>query len=347
MSPLAVKAAGMVTAVGYNYAASCAAMRAGIRNVNETNLWDPQSGTYLAAGKVPLPQWWVGIGKLADLLAPAIMECLTAARPVEPAEIPILVGVASPEQPCRMPNLDEELLGEVEHRLGFRPHPASQLIPRGRVSAAIGLKEAAELLEKDKVPCCVVAAVDSLLQHDLKDYYLERRRLLTPKNSNGFSLGEAGGALLVAPTADGADGELRILGMGMATEEAPIESEKPCRGEGLTDAIRTALAEAGLTVQETQYRIADLNGEHYRAKEMAMAISRFPRKPTGKLFDVWHPIEYIGDVGAAIGPIVLGWALHAGRKGYGNGPTVLCTFGNDNGERAAAMVSFHSGEGQR
>ncbi len=68
-------------------------------------------------------------------------------------------------------------------------------------------------------------------------------------------------------------------------------------------------------------------------------MMRYQRKPKPKLFDLWHPIEHIGDVGAAIGPLVLGVALHAGQKGYGIGPTVLCTFGNDNGERAAAVVT--------
>ena len=71
---------------------------------------------------------------------------------------------------------------------------------------------------------------------------------------------------------------------------------------------------------------------------------RYERKPKPKLFDLWHPIEYIGDVGAAIGPIVLGVALHAGQKGYGIGPTVLCTFGNDNGERAAVVTTFRASE---
>ena len=43
-------------------------MRSGIRNVSEANLWDAETGEYLTAGKVALPQWWVGIGKLADLV---------------------------------------------------------------------------------------------------------------------------------------------------------------------------------------------------------------------------------------------------------------------------------------
>ena len=337
----------MVTAVGFNAPSSLAALRAGIRNVNETNLWDKYSGTRLSAGRVSLPQWWVGIGKLADLATPAILECFTAAQPVPPEEIPVLLGVASPERPYRLPELDQDILGEIEHRLEFRLHPSSHVIPRDHVSVVVALQEAEKLIADGKATACIVAAVDSLVEHDLKNYYLEQGRLLTPNNSNGFSLGEAGGALLVVTPTNSAEGELEIRGIGMAREKAVIESEEPLRGEGLTEAIREALNEARITVQETQYRITDLNGEHYKFKEMALAQGRFYRQPTAKLFDLWHPIEYIGDVGAAIGSIVLGWALHAGQKGYGNGPTVLCTLGNDDGERAAIVVHYRRGESNR
>ncbi len=71
-----------------------------------------------------------------------------------------------------------------------------------------------------------------------------------------------------------------------------------------------------------------------------MTAMRFERKPKEKLFDLWHPIEFIGEVGSAIGPCVLGLALHASQKEYGAGPTVLLHFGNDDGERAAAIVRY-------
>jgi 3-oxoacyl-[acyl-carrier-protein] synthase-1 len=344
MPALAIKASGMVTAVGLNAPASCAAIRAGIRNVNETNLWDPESGTYLAAGKVPLRQWWVGLGKLADLAAPAIQECLTAAKPVAPQDIPVLLGVAPPDRPFRFAGLDGEILAEIERRLDFRLHPASRIIPRDHVAIVVALREAGQLIANKRAPCVIVAAVDSLLQHDLKNYYLSKRRLLTPNNSNGFSLGEAGSAVLVVPVAANADEELQILGMGLAREKATIESEEPLRADGLVQAIREAFREGGVTYEDLHYRITDLNGEHYKFKEMTLAMMRFPRKPKPKLFDLWHPIEYLGDVGAAIGPIVLGVALHASQKGYAIGPIVLCTFGNDDGERAALVATYQSGE---
>jgi 3-oxoacyl-[acyl-carrier-protein] synthase-1 len=340
MPPLSVKATGMVTAVGFNSPASCAAIRAGIRNVHETNLWDAGSGEYLPAGRVALPHWWIGIGKLAELVTPAIYECLVAAQPIPATNIPLLLGVSSPDRPFRLAGLDEQIFEEIEHRLGCQLHPASQVIPRDHVSVVVALRKAHQLISSGQVPCCIVAAVDSLVQQDVVEYYLEKHRILTPKESNGFSVGESGSAVLVAPFGGNATGELKILGTGMAREKATIESEEPLRSDGLIQAIGEAFDKAGLTIDEIHYRITDLNGEHYKFKEMVFAMMRYERHPKPKLFDLWHPIEYIGDVGAAIGPIILGVALHAGQKGYGVGATVLCTFGNDDGERAAIVVKF-------
>jgi 3-oxoacyl-[acyl-carrier-protein] synthase-1 len=333
----------MVTSVGFNSAASCAAIRAGIRNVNQTNLWDPESGTDLTAGRVLLPQWWIGVGHLADLVAPAIWECIQAASPVPAESIPVLLGTSSPERPFRLKDLDAQILPEIEHRLGFHLHPASQVIARDHVSVVVALQKAVELFANARTPCVIIAAVDSLLDNDLKDYYRLHRRLLTPINSNGFSLGEAGSAVLVFPDNIENSGRLQILAMSLAKENATIESDEPLRADGLTQSIRDVLNQSKLTMNELHYRISDLNGEHYKFKEMTLAINRFVREPTPKLFDLWHPIEFMGDVGAAIGPLILGVALRAGEIGYGNGPTVLCTFGNDNGERASLITRYKCG----
>lgn len=338
MTRLAVTASGLVTSGGFSTVACLAAIRAGIRTVKVTNIWDAESGTYLAAGRVALPQWWTGIGKLADLAAVAIHECLAAATGLKPSEVPVLLGIASIDRPYRVPGMDAELLGEVEHRLGFNLHPASQLVPRGHASLAVGIYQAHELISARKAPGVVVAGVDSLLQDELTDFYLAQRRLLTPMNSNGFSVGEAGSAVLIEPVSGAGANGVHVLGIGVAREEATIMSDKPLRGEGLTRAIRDALKEAGLTIQEVDYRICDLNGEHYKFKEMALAMGRFPRRPTPRQLELWHPIEYVGDVGAAIGPMVIAVALDAARHDYAVGSTVLCTLSNDEGERAAIVL---------
>ncbi len=343
MLKLAIKASGMVTSVGFNSPASCTAIRAGIRNVTETNLWDAESGEMLAAGRVLLPQWWTGVGKLAELVAPAIYECLLSTRPVPPTQIPILLGVASLHRPHPFIDLENQILGEISHRLGFELHPASQVIAHDRVSIILSIQKAGELITNKNLRYCIVAAVDSLVQQDLVGYYLGQRRILTPMNSNGFAPGEAGSAVLIGVGDGGGNGELEILATGLAREEASIESEKPLRGDGLAEAIRQALRSAALKIEDVTYRVADIDGEHYQFKEMIFALTRFQRTVRDDLFDLWHPMEYIGNVGAAIGPIMLGVVLHAGLYAYAPGPIAICTLGNDEGERGVILVRFKRG----
>src|SRR5262245_44049103 len=102
MASIAIVAGGLVSAVGFIAAQSCAAIRAGIRCVRETNLFDPATGEPIPAGKVELPQWWEGTEKLAELVAPAISECLESGAAREETQgIPIMLGVPGPDRPHR------------------------------------------------------------------------------------------------------------------------------------------------------------------------------------------------------------------------------------------------------
>lgn len=339
---IAITAAGMVTPVGLNYRSSCAALRAGVSGIREANLWDAESGEYISAGKVDLPHWWEGLGKLAELVSPAIHECLSVAE--APAkDIPILLGVAGADRPHRLVGLDDELLDEIEFRLELPHHALSKTIPRANVSAVVGLREAQRILDAKLAPACIVAGVDSFLQQNVVEAYLEQRRIMTPVNSNGFLPGEAGCALLVEPSGTRRADELRILGTGMAKEEAVIASDKPLRGEGITDAVRQALSAASLNIHDTSYRITDLSGEHYKFKEATFVAGRFLRKPMPVLYDLWHHIEFTGELGAANAACALAWNFHAAQKGYAPGPTSLLHFGSDDGERSALVTTYRAG----
>lgn len=330
----------MMTAAGLEPLATFAALRAGISGIDEAKYRDPETGQPISAGRVPLWQWWEGTPKLIDLLAPAVQQCLSAA-PVKPSEIPLLIGTPDPKRPFCWPGLDERILPGVERKLGTKFHAASAVIPRDNVSAVAGILRAQELIENRKARWCIVAGVDSFLQRDMVGAYIEERRVLTPANSNGFIPGEAGTAMLLGP-ADSEPivaGELHILGTSMTREKATILSEEPFRAEGLIQAVRQALAQAKVTIDDCDYRITDLNGEEYKFREASLVMTGVRRSRAG-LFDLWHPIEFVGEIGAAIGACVLGWALHAGQKGYAPGPVALCHFSNDDGERAAVVVRF-------
>ncbi len=303
MNRLAVKATGMVTAVGFNSPASCAAIRAGVSGVAKANLWDPESGTHLSAGKVNLPHWWEGLGKLAELVAPAIHECLLAAKPVPREQIPVFLGMAHPARPHRFAGIEDRLLEEVEYRLNVNHNPHSKAIPNERVSGVIALNDVRQIIQSGRAACCIVAGVDSFLQQPVVRAYMGQRRILTSKNPNGFIPGEAGCAVLVTAAGDAAREELQIVGIGAGCEQATIDSDKPLRGDGLAQAVQAALGDAGIEMPETAYRITDANGEHYKFKEASLVKGRLFNKRSPQIYDLWHPSEYLGEIGAAIVPV--------------------------------------------
>lgn len=339
-----VVAGGLVTAVGLNAAATCAAIRAGISGAEEAKLWDGENGEWLVAGKVNLPQWWDGCGKLVNLVGPAIRECFGAATMVSADDIPILLGVAELQRPHRTAGLDEALLDEIADALGVSKNPLSAIFPEGQVSGVLAVQQARRILASGRAAYCIVAGVDSFLSQAVVSAYMERRRILTSSNSNGFIPGEAGCAVLLCTSEQRQADGLLILGTGNAQEAATIESEEPLRADGLATAIRIALDASGLTILDTSYRLTDLNGEHYKFKESSFAVTRLEHERRAMTFDMWHPIEYVGEIGAAIVPCLLTIALYAHRKKYAPGPAVLIHVGSDSGERAALVAQYATQE---
>ncbi|CAL8481173.1 hypothetical protein [Caballeronia sp. S22] len=342
MTALSVIASGLVTGLGFNAPATLAALRAGISAVRGTGWTDYQTGEPLQAAKVDLPHWWEGVGKLAELIAPAIDECLQAIPSVAPESVPILLGVAAPERPGRVPGLDDELLDEVHARLELRRHPETQSFAMDQTGCAHGLIVARTLIERGLAQRVIVAGVDSFLHQATLQDYMERRRLISPGNSNGFFAGEAGCAVAVGATGTHEGSELVILGIGLANESAIIDGTEPLRARGLTNAVRRALENAGVRMSDVAYRLTDLSGEHYKFKEAAFVAGRLSGEPRPTPFDLWHPIEYLGEIGAAILPCLLAQALHAAREGYAPGPLALCHVGSDGGARAALVVGMAS-----
>jgi 3-oxoacyl-[acyl-carrier-protein] synthase I len=346
----------MVTAVGNSWAASTAAMRAGVRNVVQGKLWDYSAGDYLTVGRPQLRQWWEGRSMLAELVTPAIDECLAVAEQVvrtPVAEIPIVLIVSPPDRPCRWPDLDKEVMVDLAHKLGRGLAKGSALIAKGRSGIATALEYAAALFDSRQHQLCVVAGVESFLRKGIADHYqLKEPRLLTSANSNGFSLGEAGSAVLVTLPAWHERSELVLDGLGQASDpsKAGGTEKHPVKGDGLTKSIRQALAAVGLPHNAIDLRISDANGEKWKFKEATFAAARMDRpRPAGVpprrlgYLDHWHPTEFIGEVGAAIGPIMLGWALHAGQKRYLPGPRILFHAAEDNGDRSAILAEYRSG----
>ena len=183
---------------------------------------------------------------------------------------------------------------------------------------------------------------DTLLVGETLAAYHQKRRLQTAANSDGFIPGEAASAILVGPPRDGDENPFLCEGIGYGSEPAPVESEGPCRADGLVSAINDALRDAGTTLGQLDYRVTDLSGEQYGFKEAALALTRVLRERKEE-FDIWHPADSIGEVGAAAVVAMLAAAKSAAQKGYAPGPGVILHAASDGAERAAMVLRLGGG----
>lgn len=289
---------------------------------------------------------WRKSGRAAILLemaAAVVLECLKQVTPTKSDQIPLLLCIAEKERPGRGDGLDEEALDWITSGIGKKFHPDSGVVARGRVSIATALRRASTLIHDQRVPYCIIAGTDGFLTASTLRAYEERHRLKTSVNSNGFIPGEGAAAVVVGPPGKPTVPRLECVGLGEAIEKATIESEEPLRADGLLEAIRAALQDSACTFDDVDYRITDLSGEQYGFKEASLAIGRGIRR-VKREFEIWHPAEGVGEIGAAAGPCVLAVALAAARKKYAPGPGVLCHLAGDDGARVALVLRCREGE---
>ena len=267
----------------------------------------------------------------------AIDECLANVPREEWSEIPLLLCVAERKRPGRGKGLDDQLFFDIQETLGARFAAESAIIAAGRVGAGRALAEARRLIYEANARRAVIVAVDGLLSAATLGAYEREERLMTSYHRRGFIPGEAAGAMLVARPSG--TPELVCAGIGFGMEAAHISSEEPLRAEGLTQAINAALVDAGCQMHDLDFRIADISGEHFYFKEAALALARTLRRRKED-FDLWHPADCIGEVGAAAGIVMLALADAACRKSYAAGPNILAHMANDAGQRVAAVLRF-------
>lgn len=339
---LAVKACGMVTAVGFNAPSSLAAIRAGISGIAHDNIWDTAAGKYMGVGRPHTPQWWEGPDMLAELAAPAVHECFEALpQGIAPNTVPVFVLLSPTNRPYREPKLDNIVLDELQWRLQLNLFSGSRVY-NGRTGIIPALEQASHYFSNQQATHAIVVGADTFLRQNVVDFYIDQRRILTSDNSNGFIPGEAACAVLLDAGGSQSDGELRIVSWGEGHESGTINSDIPLTGDGLTTALSQALAGADITMADTDYWLTDQNAEHYKAKECTVAQIRLERRdhPAPMPYQIWHPIEYLGDIGSAIAPCLLGVGLAAAKGGYAPGPLALMHVGEDNGERAALVLHW-------
>jgi 3-oxoacyl-[acyl-carrier-protein] synthase I len=339
-----IRSAGLVTSVGLTFPSATAAIRGRIARFVPTAFHDFEQKPVIGSPVANVTEGLLGLDRLTAMLAVAVRECLAGGKALAPERVALLVGLSEASRAGRPEGLEDGILPGLEQRLGARFHPRhSRVFPNGRASGLLALTHVPEILGGEDVDACIVAGVDSFINtRDLRAFH-SARRLKTEKNSDGFIPGEGAAAVLVPRRPEHLDGpDLEVLGVATGRESSTVESGKPCRADGLVDAIRRTLEAGRVKLSTVDFRLSDVNGERYGMLEVVNSEARTVRERT-RMFPVWHAADCVGEVGAAAGPLTLAVALDAAHRGYAEGPTALALGSSDSGLRAAAALSLAGG----
>jgi 3-oxoacyl-[acyl-carrier-protein] synthase-1 len=214
------------------------------------------------------------------------------------------------------------------------------LIPGDHVAGLAALARAVDDLRAGKTDVAVIGAVDSLLHGQLLTSLAAEGRLKTPLRPSGLIPGEAAVVLILERARDAAKRGAPVLGrvgaVAIDREETPLGPNQPIRAEGASRAVLAALERNGGPAR-VHRAIVDLTGERWRSLEWALVETRcLGELPYG--WQLWHPADCVGDLGAATGLANVALALRAFARGYGGPDGVLISAAAARGERAATCV---------
>jgi 3-oxoacyl-[acyl-carrier-protein] synthase-1 len=320
---LAVSGVGLMTPLGWNAPASCAALRAGISAFAALpEMLDPQ-GEPISAARLPPIEEADGESRIDRIFDAVVAEALRPFGEEETGTRPIHLFVLAPERdrPGDGAGL-AHWIGRARQDPRLGAAACLSVHPGGNAAGIVALRAFREVLARAPTAIGLFWSIDSLLHRETLAYLSRTGCLKGSNEPRGLVPGEAAGCIAVESAAMARrwnrDALARIEGIGVAAEPGTIDSDAPCLGEGLTAAIATALGEAGWRGTEVADVYADLTGETWRAHEWILASCRI----LGAV-DVVHPADCVGDVGAAAAPLLLSLASTALACGHAGSGRIL------------------------
>lgn len=347
---LEIVAVGARTPVGLTAAASAAAIRAGISGVREYPFVMADGEPALLASDRRLPATLTAADRMVSLGASALAEIAAAAGPAATHPGSLHVVLAIPElrpgfEPTDATTVERGLTEQL--RLHW-PHAKLGLAGRGHAGVALAVEQSLHAGQpKGEGPLTLVLGVDSYLQPETL-LWLEKTRKLGKEARSGLIPGEAAGAVLLAPT--GLRRQLRLPslgrlhGVGTAHERLLPDSDTGSFGEGLTHALRKAMAGLKLPEDAADDVYLDINGERYRSEEWGFCAMRF--SSAFRSLDYHAPAALWGDVGAATGALAIVLAVESWARGYARGARAVVMTGSLGGNRGAMVLDAVARQGR-
>lgn len=343
---------GMITPVGDCVAQTAASVRAGICRHGESAVYNKHFNpmTLALLPEDALPPLKKELAELSGLTGRQIRmlrlagSALKEALKVLPFKDPLPLFLAGPEPlPDRPPPVTEDFLDHLVLQSEANIDQKSSLFfPSGRAAGMEALDKALDTLEAGTSPYVLLGGVDTFLDLYLLGTLDLEDRVLSEGVMDGFVPGEGAAFLLLASEGarqEWSDGPYAwIHAPGIAAEPGHRFSQEPYRGDGLAQAIGSALENGDGEPVRTV--LASLNGENFGAKEWGVATLRNSSR-LGDPLRMEHPADCFGDTGAAMGPLLMGLAALGMQKGYLPGPCLVwCA--SEAALRAAVKITLES-----
>lgn len=345
---LFIDSAGLCCALGYHLKAAVPALRANMDHFQASGFYSLNSDPINVAS---LPDEIYGPERLKRWLEFALRDCLSAANDIEsvldPQRTNIIVlapentrthSVADDYEKMTRTVIDQLCIERHDNEADHTQHTAwnIEVISQGRTGLADALRQSGKYLVNGHAAQVLIAGVDSYLNAGDINHYLRDERLFVSGNSNGFIPGEGAAAILLR-ISDLDEPGLHIDGVGIAREVGRHDGSVPSRGQGLTEAIRSACRQAKISPTDLQFRISDQNGEQFYSNDGANALSRVmygSNRPTQLTL-----ADKIGEVGAPSGLAMLAWLNQdMTHPTFSPGNRGLLHLANDNGDRCAIVL---------
>jgi 3-oxoacyl-[acyl-carrier-protein] synthase-1 len=315
--------------------AMCARAR---RLVPTTTLVSDKRGHLIGA----CPAWGIphdlqGYERLLALAAPALREAGGELH----TRVPLLLALAEPGRPDDDARIEGALLADLAAQSGVPLDlERSQLFRAGQAGFAAALGEGLRRIRSGEARALLVGGADSYLHPATLAWLDQECRLHAPGAEDGFIPGEGAAFVLLCrePADVASPGKAaplpfaRLLDVELGREETELTGD-PNLGTAMTG----VLARLGSTLPDglIDWVLSDVNGERHRLREWTMVQNRGSLRPgaTHSRF-----IDDLGDLGAALGPVLLAIAAHAFRSGSAPAHSAAITLQSEGVERGAFLL---------
>ncbi|MDH5180070.1 MAG: hypothetical protein OEZ39_11375 [Gammaproteobacteria bacterium] len=338
---------GIITALGLNTAMNALAVKAGVNRYASADYFTRKRERINMAlvpneALPPLVDELDIRGKISFRDKRLLRMCQTAAGEALAdfkGKQPVPLILAAPANDFNLPDqLTGTFVSYLVQQSGLPIDPAKSRLNRtGRAGVLEALELAFRYLYEANEEYVLIGGMDSYQNSDLLEKLDADDRVTAPGVMNGFAPGE--GAAFILLTRNPAQA-LRtkthipaLLPPGLATEPGHLFSDEPYKGDGLDQAFKAALSHyQGPPITQVW---SSMNGENYWAKEYGVAMGRSADRfnPDAVLH---HPADCYGEVGAAVGGVLIALAVNAALQGQPGNSLIYCS--SDQAWRAACVL---------